>query len=113
MMQLVSDWWNKELAENKCWYTVDVEGCGECVVHFRNRPAGDCHAVCARCNLSCILCEVSGTDRGLQQVQLVQLCPNALYYPSLHCEACESESERGGVRTCLVTKLAHVRAQKV
>lgn len=74
MMQVVSAWWNEELAESKCWHTVDVVGRGKLVVHFKNRPAGDYHAVCAfmqhqgaRCNFPCIWCEVrdtAGKDRA-------------------------------------------------
>jgi hypothetical protein len=74
MMQLVSDWWTTELAENRCWYVLDVLERGKLLVHFNHRPAGDYHAVCSflkhqgsKCAFPCIWCKVrdtTGKDRA-------------------------------------------------
>lgn len=73
MMQLVSDWWSAELAEEHSWHIVRVAGRVDLLVHFKHRAAGDYHAVCSflrhqgsKCAFPCIWCEardVMGKER--------------------------------------------------
>jgi hypothetical protein len=46
-MATVSDYWTEELAPRKCWAAMEVPRRGVYLVHYVNRPAGDCHAVAA------------------------------------------------------------------
>jgi hypothetical protein len=65
LMRVVSNWWNTELAEHQCWHIALVPGRGKLLVCFKNKPAGDQHAVSAflrhqGCSsmFPCIWCEV-------------------------------------------------------
>jgi hypothetical protein len=65
VMGLVTGWWSEELADDRCWVTVQVQGEQKLLVRYENRPAGDSHAVCAAlshqgsgCAWPCIWCEV-------------------------------------------------------
>jgi hypothetical protein len=68
MMRVVAECWDKELAAEKCWAVVHVEGRGDYLVRFQNRPSGDYHAVCAAhrhqgsaCGFPCLWCEGRNT----------------------------------------------------
>jgi hypothetical protein len=67
-MSIVCDWWTQELAPHRCWGLANVGNCGQVLIHFVNRPAGDYHALAAilnhqgsSCHFPCVFCECHDT----------------------------------------------------
>lgn len=77
-MKDVCDLWSKELAPQKCWADVDVQGRGCQLIQHVNKPGGECYAVITKLNhqssnavSSCVWCET----RNMHQTAGDHMCP--------------------------------------